>query len=343
MPKKQQLQDIWLTDFCDSLRVFVSIVMIQIAVIIYALSFFSFDFEFLRKLSVLTLLAQLVGLILLILLCKLRYFFNQFDVVKGVVILILLVILLTSFLSQLIGYLDMQLTFHMFANQNAINYLNIKLSVSSALICIALVRYFYIQDQWHKQLQKLSDARLNALQARIRPHFLFNSLNSIASLISIDADRAELAIAEFSSLMRRTFTHKEKFISISEELNWVKRYLAIEKLRLDKRLKYNINCETSLYIKKIPVLCLQPLVENAILHGLQPLENGGIIDIDIFAQANNLFIQVSNPFIVQLDNNSNGMALANIKERLHLQYGSKAFMQIDKDNETYKITISIPL
>jgi len=343
MLQKQQLQNIWLTDFCENSRIFVSIVMIQIVVIIYTLSFLSFDLEFFRKLSNLTFLAQLVGLSLLILLCKLRHFFNCFDVVKGVFVLILLVILFTTFLSQLIGYLDMQLRFNLLGDQNTINYFNIKLSVSSVLICVALVRYFYIQDQWHQQIQKLSDARLNALQARIKPHFLFNSLNSIASLITIDADRAELAIADFSSLMRRTFTHKEKFISISEELSWVKQYLAIEKLRLDKRLKYNINCDTDLYIKKIPVLCLQPLVENAILHGLQPLENGGIIDINIFAQENSLFIQVSNPFIFQLDSNSNGMALANIKERLHLQYGSKAFMQIDKDNDIYTITISMPL
>ena len=343
MPQKQQLQNIWLTDFCENSRIFVSIVMIQIVVIIYTLSFLSFDFGFFRKLSNLTFLAQLVGLTLLILLCKLRHFFNRFEVVKGVFVLTLLVVLFSTFLSQLIGYLDMQLQFNLLGDQNTVNYFNIKLSVSSVLICMALVRYFYIQDQWHQQIQKLSDARLNALQARIKPHFLFNSLNSIASLITIDADRAELAIADFSSLMRRTFTHKETFISISEELNWVKQYLAIEKLRLDKRLKYNINCKSDLYIKKIPVLCLQPLVENAILHGLQPLENGGLIDINIYAKNNNLFIQVSNPYIVQSNKDSNGMALANIKERLQLQYGSKAFMHIDKDNEIYKITISMPL
>ena len=335
MAKTQQSKNIWLTDFCESLHIFVSIVMVQIVVFIYALSFFSFDFnfEFLQKLSILTLLAQLVGLASLILLCKLRHVFNRFNVIPGVFLLTLLIVFLTTFLSQIIGYLDMQLTLLLFTNQDEINYLNIKLSISSVIICLALVRYFYIQDQWHYQIQKLSDARLHALQARIKPHFLFNSLNSIASLISIDASRAELAIADFSSLMRRTFTHQDKNISIAEELKWVKQYLAIEKLRLDKRLKYNIQCEDDLLTKKIPVLCVQPLVENAILHGIQLLEKGGNIAIKIFSSEKMLFIQVSNPFIINKKHDSNGMALANIKERLQLNYGTKATMQVNHIDE----------
>ncbi|MBL4772056.1 MAG: histidine kinase [Alcanivoracaceae bacterium] len=255
----------------------------------------------------------------------------------------MLVVLFTSFLSQVIGYLDMQLRFNLLGDRTAINHLNIKLSVSSVLICLALVRYFYIQDQWHQQIQKLSDARLNALQARIKPHFLFNSLNSIASLIRIDAERAELAIADFSSLMRRTFTHREKYISIDQELSWVKQYLAIEKLRLDKRLSYNINCDSELLTKQIPILCIQPLVENAILHGIQLLEDGGNIDIEIFRQKHSLIIQVSNPYIINNRKDSNGMALENIRERLQLHYGSKATMQASQENDVYNITIGIPL
>ncbi|VAW42317.1 hypothetical protein MNBD_GAMMA01-1098 [hydrothermal vent metagenome] len=343
MSKKQQLKNIWLTDFCESLRVFISIVIIQIVVVIYALSFLSFDMEFLRKLSILTLLAQLVGLILLILLCKLRNFFNRLEVVKGVVVLSLLVVAFTSFLAQVIGYLDMQLTFVLFTSQDAINYLNIKLSLSAMVICLALVRYFYIQDQWHRQVQKLSEARLNALQARIKPHFLFNSLNSIASLISIDSHRAELAITDFSSLMRKTFTHKDTDINVKEELEWVKQYLAIEKLRLDTRLSYNIECDASLFTKQIPILCLQPLVENAVLHGIAPLENGGNIDISIDSRDNVLIMQVCNPYIYNKSPKSNGMALKNIAERLLLQYGTTAFIQVEKDDGLYCVKIGIPL
>lgn len=343
MPNKQQNKSTWLTDFCDSLRIFVSIVMIQIVVIIYALSFLSFDMEFLRKLSILTLLAQLNGLVILILLCKLRSLLNRLRVIKGVFLVVVLVTVWTTFISQIIGYLDMQLTFHLLKNQGAVNYLNIKLSVSSVIICLALTRYFYIQDQWHKHIQKLSDSRLNALQARIKPHFLFNSLNSIASLISIDPERAELAVATFSNLMRRTFTHKDKWITIAQEIEWVEQYLSIEKLRLDKRLSYEINCEDDLYNLKIPVLCLQPLVENAILHGIQPIEEGGHVNIALFKQNNNLNIQVINPFIPAESRQSNGMAIKNIAERLKLQYGHKTHMQINNENSIYQVRLVIPL
>jgi two-component system sensor histidine kinase AlgZ len=289
-------------------------------------------------------MAQLTGLSVLILMCKLRHFLNKFNVTSGVTLLIFLVVLITTILAQTIGYLDIQLTFHMIPNESSVNYLNLKLSLASVLICLALIRYFYIQDQWNRQVEKLSEARLNALQARIKPHFLFNSLNSIASLISIDADRAETAILEFSGLMRQAFSHKEQDITLEDELNWVKDYLSIEKLRLAERLNYQINCESKLVNNKIPVLCLQPLVENAVIHGIQPIEKGGYVDITIIKSESKLLITVTNPFQITTGNNtSNGMALKNIKERLQLQYGSNAYMHIDQMNNTFVVKLGIPL
>jgi two-component system sensor histidine kinase AlgZ len=338
-----ELKKIWLTNFCESVHIFVSIVMIQIVVFIYALSFLSFNVEFLYKLSILTLLTQFVGLNLLIILCKLRSFFNSLNVVTGVVTLIFVVVIMTTLLCQIIGYLDSQLTFNLFLNQKAVNYLNFKLSLSSVVISLAMVRYFYIQDQWNKQIEKLSEARLNALQSRIKPHFLFNSLNSISSLIAIDTDRAELALSNFSNLMRQTFTYKEKFTTINRELDWVNQYLSIEKLRLDKRLQYHVTCDEKLTHTKIPILCIQPLVENAIIHGIQPLENGGEIDIKIIQQNKGLLITVENPYISIENKNSNGIALANIKERLELHYGNKAYMKIESNKGIFNIQLSIPI
>ncbi len=333
----------WLTDFCESKHMFVSIIMIQIVVIIYALSFLSFDKVFLPKLSILTLWCQFIGVNIFIALCKLRKWFNYLDVYLGVPLLIIFVIVITSLLAQIIGYLDVHLSFNLLGAKTIIDFVNLKLSLSAVMITLALIRYFYIQDRWNEQIKKLADARLNALQARIRPHFLFNSLNSIAALISIDADKAENAIADFSSLMRRTFAHQDKLISIEEELNWVRQYLRIEKLRLDERLRYNLDCQQDLLSIKIPVLCLQPLVENAILHGIQPMVNGGTIDISISSKDKHLIMQVNNPYIEHHQAHSNGMAIANIKERLELQYGHKASVKIMDDGKHYQITISIPL
>ncbi|MCF6318766.1 MAG: histidine kinase [Proteobacteria bacterium] len=333
----------WLTDFCANKHMFVSIIMVQILVIIYALSFLSLDKEFLPKLSILTLWCQFIGINILIALCKLRNWFNYLDVYLGVFVLIVFVVVITSVLAQLIGYLDLQLSFNLLGTQKIINFVNLKLSLSAVMISLALIRYFYIQDQWAQQVKKLSDARLNALQARIKPHFLFNSLNSIAALIAIDTNRAEKAITDFSSLMRRTFAHQGKFITIEEELNWVKQYLNMEKLRLDERLIYKLDCPQDLLPVKVPVLCIQPLVENAIIHGIQPLEEGGTIELIIMKKDNNLNIQVTNPYIDSSQEQSNGTAIENIQERLDLQYGNKATVVINDTGSQYQITLSMPL
>ena len=335
----------WLTNYCDNLRIFISVIMIQIVVVIYSLSFFENSFDFLHKFSVLTLVSQFIGLTILILLCKLKHFFNSLNVVTGVIVLSLFIVVVTSLMAQIIGFLDFRLTFGLFLNREEINYLNFKLSLAYIIIFLALSRYFYIQDQWQKQIRKLSDARLIALQARIKPHFLFNTLNSISSLIAIDSNRAEKAIGDLSGLMRRGFSNKEKFICIEEELQWIEQYLALEKLRLDSRLKYSISCEEELYKVEIPVLCIQPLVENAILHGIQPLENGGLIDIQIFKKDNQLMIRVINPYLKSASKKtqSNGMALKNIKERLELYYGKKGFMKINDIDEMFIVEIGLPL
>jgi len=333
----------WLTDFCETIRLFVAVVMIQILVIVYSLSFLSFDTDYLRKLSILSLLAQLTGLFLLIVLCKFNKFFNSYKVIPGVALICLLVILTTTIISQLVGWLDLQLSLQIFGNQHAINYLNFKLAVTALIICFALIRYFYIQDQWKLQIEKLSNSRLRALQSRIKPHFLFNTLNSIASLVEVDSQKAEQAIIDLSSLMRRTFVQQQKEISVADEMKFVRQFLSIEKLRLGERLSFKIFCDEELNNSKIPVLSIQPLVENAIIHGIQPMEKGGEVVVKIFSKNKMLIINVSNPFQKGLTKAVNGIALKNIEERLKLLYGNKSFMIITAEKQVFDIQLGIPL
>jgi two-component system sensor histidine kinase AlgZ len=325
------------------MQLFVAIVMIQILVIIYSMSFLSFDFIFLQKLSTLSLLSQFIGLIVLVVLCKFRSFFNSIQVVPGVLLLLFIVIAITFVIANIIAWLDFRLFSFVLLNEEVNNYLVIKLSVAAVVVTLALVRYFYIQDQWKLQVQNLSDTRLRALQSRIKPHFLFNTLNSIASLVSIDSQKAEQAIVDLSSLMRRTFTEQNKEVSISDELNFVKQFLSIEKLRLGDRLDFDIDCEKELLHNKIPVLSIQPLVENAIIHGIQPLEKGGKIEVKIFAEDKMIIIKVRNPYLLGFNKTVNGMALKNIEERLKLLYGNSSFMKIVSEDQIFDIQLSIPL
>ncbi|KZY88099.1 hypothetical protein A3741_24800, partial [Oleiphilus sp. HI0069] len=158
-------------------------------------------------------------------------------------------------------------------------FLSKSLLISSMLASI-LLRYFFLQHQWREQRQAELRARIQALQARIRPHFLFNSMNSIASLIAIDPQKAEDAVIDLSTIFRATLNNQTSLIPVREEIELCRRYLNIEALRLGNRLKIEWKLNNAKKKVLIPPLTLQPLVENAIYHGIQPLTEGGTISIE---------------------------------------------------------------
>ena len=222
-------------------------------------------------------------------------------------------------------------------------YLNLKLSLVSLILTLTIIRYFYVQDQRLAQIEKLSNAKLQSLQSKIKPHFLFNTLNSIASLISIDAEKAEKAVVDFSELMRRTFMKQKETISLSEELKFVKHYLEIEALRLGDRLKYELDFDSEHIKLQVPVLSIQPLVENSIIHGIQNLPEGGVVKVFSNLNAKILSITITNPYNPEIDETNNGTALENIRQRLNLLYGNKATLMLTPSHEVFNVTIKIPV
>jgi len=143
-------------------------------------------------------------------------------------------------------------------------------------------------------------ARLEALQARIRPHFLFNSLNSIASLIASDPERAELAVLDLSDLFRASLAKPGSLVAWRDELALARRYLSIEQYRLGARLELDWQVEGVPDDLPIPQLTLQPLLENAILHGIQPRVEGGRVEVRA-RYVDGLFeLCVSNPYDAEL-------------------------------------------
>ncbi|WP_422451640.1 sensor histidine kinase [Endozoicomonas sp. ALC066] len=205
--------------------------------------------------------------------------------------------------------------------------------VTVALIITAmLLRYFYVQQEARKEQKASHTARFEALQARIRPHFLFNSMNIIASLIHIDQDKAEQAVEDLSDLFRSSLQDHGKNITLSREIELCQRYLRIEQHRLGDRLQTRWNIELTPEEVDIPPLTLQPIVENAVYHGIQPLEKGGTVSVDIRRSNDNITIRVRNP--VQSSPSSfakgaqgNQLALANIRSRLNMLFGNKASVE----------------
>jgi len=208
-----------------------------------------------------------------------------------------------------------------------------------------VLRYFYVQHQWRSNLEAQSLAQIQALKARIRPHFLFNSMNTIACLVHIDANKAEKAVEDLSDLFRASLQESTSH-TLRQELDLTSSYIDIERLRLDDRLEVEWQLDESAVGIEVPTLCLQPLAENAIYHGIEPIDKGGRIKISAQLENNRLCLSVSNPVNdqnVMSRHEGNHMAQANIKTRLMLMYADKAEFTIKAEVGMYTVLIGIPL
>ena len=215
----------------------------------------------------------------------------------------------------------------------------------AAILAGIVLRYLYIQQQLHNQQQAELEARIQALQSRIQPHFLFNSLNSIASLIAVKPDVAESMIEDLSDLFRASLK-EPGLIPLREEINLCQRYIAIEQRRLGERLQveWNLPEDTEVLNKiEIPSLLLQPLVENAVHHGIQPLSEGGTIVITTQFHQGVVEISLSNPLAAAHKiNHGNQMALGNIEHRLQAHFGNAANLSTQSSADEYQVTIRYP-
>jgi len=216
------------------------------------------------------------------------------------------------------------------------------LAIAGIITLIAL-RYFYIQHQWQRNIEAEARARLQALQARIHPHFLFNTLNTIASLIRSQPDPAEQAVLDLADLLRSALTDRVS-ASLAEEIELTRRYLAIERLRIGERLQVDWRLDDGLPLDTpLPPLLLQPLVENAIRHGIQRLPAGGILAIHVERQTRALHVTITNPRPPEPAKPGHGTAQANIRQRLQLAYALPDLLCISETPDHYQARITIPL
>tara|TARA_A100001518_G_C1219032_1_gene62532 strand:- start:653 stop:1864 length:1212 start_codon:yes stop_codon:yes gene_type:complete len=196
-----------------------------------------------------------------------------------------------------------------------------------------LLRYFYLQSQWRRQEQAELRARIESLQARIRPHFLFNSLNSIAALVASDPVKAEQAVLDLSDLFRASLARPGTLVAWSEELELSRRYLSIEQFRLGDRLQMDWQVAGVPDDLPIPQLTLQPLLENALVYGIQPRIEGGVVSVTADYVDGVFQLVVSNPF----DETAQAQAsrgtrqgLQNIDARLAALFGPLASLSVER-------------
>ena len=187
---------------------------------------------------------------------------------------------------------------------------------------------FYFEMRARIFSPAVSEARLQALTARIRPHFLFNSLNAVLSLIRSEPRRAEVALEELADLFRVLMRDHRDLLPLADEIALCRQYLDLEKLRLGDRLNVVWDIAEVPADVKVPPLMLQPLLENAVYHGIEPEQAPGTVRIGFFRRGDELHIELANPCAAAGDAaKGNHMALANIRERLSLHYDLEAHME----------------
>ncbi len=188
------------------------------------------------------------------------------------------------------------------------------------------------------------DAELKALKAQVNPHFLFNSLNSISALTSSDPAKAREMCILLAEFLRMTLGLGEKSsIPLSEELSLVHRFLAIEKVRFGIRLQMTEAVAEDCKAMLIPPLLLQPLIENAVTHGIANLPDGGSVRLKAACQAGRLSIVVENTFDAEATpSHRNGMGLQNVRQRLEARYPKQASMRVTADASQFQVSLSLP-
>ena len=333
----------YLPDFCAAGTVLVILLVAELVAILLTLVSYQ-PGNFLTELSKMSMFVLWLALLGTIVLCQIRPWAEKQGNTRAFVICFVVLEVMCLLLAQI----TWQLT-GIFAEATVIDatygqFLLRTFATSSIVIALAM-RYLYISSEWRRSIVLEAQARISALQALIRPHFLFNSMNTIASLISFMPEKAEKAIEDLADLFRASL--KEQNIhTLKDEIEITRSYLDIEKLRLGERLEIDWNVDNSLFDAEIPALSLQPLAENAIYHGIEPIPDGGKIRISAQRDGEHLKLEVSNPASEATGlkrTSGNQMAQDNIKQRLRLAYGNDAAFYINATKLDYTVTLEIPV
>lgn len=339
-PEESSQETLFLPSFCDIRLVFAVVVIAELMAIVLVLANGRADPW--NDLGLVSLFVQWIALTSAAALCLTRPLLlkiNSSAAVLASYLLLLLVTVLVSELAWRMGGLA-----HAGGTPGHVEFL-FRNTAISAIVSGLVLRYLFVQHQWRRQIQAEAQARVQALQARIRPHFLFNSMNSIASLTGSDPRRAELAVQDLSDMFRVTLRDASERVLLEEEIDVAKRYLRMESLRLGERLQVEWDIERLPRKRQVPSLILQPLLENAVYHGIEALPQGGRIAIHGTAEGKRIVITVRNPRAKQgiaSHRQGNHIALENIRLRLQLAFGSKAGVALREVDDEFETTLYFP-
>jgi two-component system sensor histidine kinase AlgZ len=335
---------LFLPDFCGIRAVFIVVLIAELLAFVVTLVETTALYRRFEDLALNSLLIQWIALSAAAVLCAARGRLQRLREPVAVTIAYASILLVTWLVSEAAVWVVAQAGGDApIIKSSRVEFLTRNLAIS-AIVSAVVLRYFYVQHHWMQRMRSESEARVEALQARIRPHFFFNCMNTIASLTRTRPAAAETAVEDLADLFRASFTEARDLVPIEEELVLCRKYLSIEALRLGARLEVEWRLDDLPAGVRLPALTLQPLLENAIYHGIEPRSAGGVIRIAGGAGEGRVHITIDNPLPdgAAAPTTGNRFAQDNVRQRLAVHYGAEGKLDVERDADSYRVTVTIP-
>lgn len=340
---KSNQDNLFLPNFCTVRMVLALVVIAQLLAFVLALGPYGSADRW-NDLSIISLFIQWTALTSAALLCLTRPLLKRLGNNYAALLSYVLLLAVTFLISELAYRLLQSEIFGMALDATWHREFLLRNLGISAIVSALALRYFYVQHQWKKNIESEAKARIEALQARIRPHFLFNSMNTIASLTRSRPDIAETTVQNLADLFRASLSNSHQ-APLQAELELCKQYLTIENLRLGERLQVQWELSDVPGDALIPTLSLQPLLENAIYHGIEPLPEGGTVSIKAYRANQLLHILINNPVPANgtaARPSGNKIGLDNVRQRLQAFYGKQGELNVTSTPSHHTIHLSFP-
>ena len=331
----------WLPQFCSAPTLFAVTIVAELVALVIVLAPESHLRPWLPRLGVVSVYVQWLALLNAVVLCSLRRPLERLGARVGLVVAWICSLLVTALASAVVCQMDQALGLGLSVPVGSSLRFVLGNAAICALIAAALLRYLFVLGQWRERVRAASKAQVDALQARIRPHFLFNSMNTIASLIRTRPAEAERTVEDLADLFRAALGATDAHGTLGEELDLIARYLQIERLRLGERLRIDIDVAELPRDFVMPRLLLQPLIENAIYHGIQPRADGGTLGLHGRRLAEGVEIVISNPVAADAPSKRNGVALANVRARIEYHFGTRGELRVESGAENFTVNVRL--
>ncbi len=335
---------VYLPDFCAASTLFIVVLVAELIAFALTLASYGPNQEFLIELSKTSFLILWIALLGTALMCQLKPYLERAGQTRAFIIAFVVLELICLVVAEGAWQLTRIYGESLIIDDTHLTFILRTFAISSIVMALAM-RYLYVSSEWRRSIVLEAQARISALQALIRPHFLFNSMNTIASLTRSDPARAEEAVEDLSDLLRANLGNSSSRVTLKQEFETAAIYQRIEKLRLGDRLAVRWDIASLPMRARIPGLTIQPLLENAIYHGIELLPEGGEVRVTGRKDADQLEITITNPVAAGEKRNTGGnkMAMSNIQQRFDLAYAGKASVRIESSANRFSVTLRFPL